>query len=396
MRPLLYSVLPRPPHPTRDGLAIRNYHLLGALAGEFEVHAFALAPPHLAGRGEYPAGVAVEEIRQRDAKLRRPFSLARSVFSGAALPSVLYGSRRLGRRLRARAAERRPVWVVAHSYHVAQTALEAGVPVWVDFHNVDSEIWRRMGKRGTGASGAVLRWQAPRVVALERSLVGRASGLSCVSERDARALADAGAASPLVVPNGVDLARYCFRAEPPGEERIFYVGDLSWPPNAQGIRWFCDEVWPLLSRLRPEARVEILGRGTGSGIRRLVRSPPPGVAFLGEGADTRPFWARAAVSVVPLLAGGGTRLKILEAAACGVPVVSTPLGAEGLDLVPGSEILLADRADEFASAVAGLLADSQARREQAATARRRVENGHDWREIGRWFARELSRRVGSR
>jgi polysaccharide biosynthesis protein PslH len=184
--------------------------------------------------------------------------------------------------------------------------------------------------------------------------------------------------------------------EPPREEGIFYVGDLSWPPNAQGIRWFCDEVWPLLSRLRPGARVEILGRGTGSGLRRLVRNPPTGVAFLGEGGDTRSFWARAAVSVVPLLAGGGTRLKILEAAACGVPVVSTPVGAEGLDLVPGSEILLADRADEFASAVAGLLADPEARRAQAAAARRRVENGHDWREIGRRFARELSRRVGSR
>lgn len=396
MKPLLYSVLPRPPHPTRDGLAIRNYHLLGALAGEFEVHAFALAPPRLAGRGEYPPGVDVEEVPQRDAGLRRPLSLARSASSGAALPSVLYRSRRLGRRLRARAAERRPVWVVAHSYHVAETALEAGAPVWVDFHNVDSEIWRRMGERGTGASGAVLRWQTPRVVALERRLVDRASGLSCVSERDARALAAAGAAAPFVVPNGVDLARYSFRAEPPGEEKVFYVGDLSWPPNAQGIRWFCDEVWPLLSRLRPGARVEILGRGRGSGIRRLLRNPPAGVAFLGEGGDTRTFWARAAVSVVPLLAGGGTRLKILEAAACGVPVVSTPVGAEGLALVSGSEILLAARADEFASAVARLLADPEARRAQAAAARRRVENGYDWREIGRRFARELSGRVGSR
>ncbi len=396
MKPLLYSVLPRPAHPTRDGLAIRNYHLLHALAREFHVHAFVLAPPHLAGRGEYPDGIEVEEIPHTEENLRRALALAGSLLSGAALPGLLYRSRRLARRLRARVALRRPAWIVAHSYHVAETALETGVPVWVDFHNVDSEIWRRMGEFETGASGALLRWQAPRVAGLERSIVGRASGLSCVSERDARALASSGAAAPFVLPNGVDLSRYSFRAEPSSEERIFFVGDLSWPPNVQGIRWFCGEVWPLVSRLRPAARVQILGRGTETRLERLVRSPPAGVTFLGEGGDTRPYWACAAVSVVPLLAGGGTRLKILEAAACGVPVISTPVGAEGLDLVPGSEILLAAETVEFAGAVAKLLADAGARRLQAAAARRRVERCCDWRDIGRRFAEELSRRVESR
>jgi glycosyltransferase involved in cell wall biosynthesis len=99
------------------------------------------------------------------------------------------------------------------------------------------------------------------------------------------------------------------------------------------------------------------------------------------------------VAIVPLLTGGGTRLKILEAAASGVPVVATPVGAEGLDFAEGSEIRLAGQAPEFAEAVAGLLADREARRAQAAAARRRVESGYDWREIGRGFAEELFRRV---
>jgi glycosyltransferase involved in cell wall biosynthesis len=196
-----------------------------------------------------------------------------------------------------------------------------------------------------------------------------------------------------VVRNGVDLVRYAFRAEPSPEKRIFFVGDLSWPPNAEGIRWFCEEVWPLVARLSPSARVEILGRGAGAGLARLVRNPPAGVAFLGEGDDTRPHWERAAVAIVPLLAGGGTRLKILEAAACGVPVVSTPVGAEGLDFDDGSEIQLAAPAQDFAETVARLLADPEARRSQAAAARRRVEADDDWREIGRRFAGELSRRI---
>jgi glycosyltransferase involved in cell wall biosynthesis len=188
----------------------------------------------------------------------------------------------------------------------------------------------------------------------------------------------------------VDLVRYAFRAEPSPEERIFFVGDLSWPPNAEGIRWFCEEIWPLVARLSPSSRVEVLGRGAGAGLSMLMQNPPARVAFLGEGDDTRPHWGRAAVAIVPLLGGGGTRLKILEAAACGVPVVSTPLGAEGLDFTEGEEILLAAGAEEFADAVARLLADADARRSQAAAARRRVERQYGWNEIGRRFARELA------
>jgi glycosyltransferase involved in cell wall biosynthesis len=393
MKPLLYSILPRPPHPTRDGLAIRNYHLLAGLAGEFRVRAFALAPPHLAGRGEYPPGVEFEEIPQAAAPLRRTAALARSLVTGEAFPPLLYRSRRLTSRLADRAAASRPAWIVAHAYHVAATAPDSDVPLWVDFHNVDSEIWRRLGERAAGPTGVFLRSQAPRIARVERDLAGRAAGASCVSERDARTLAQEGGPSAFVVKNGVDLARYAFRAEPSTEERIFFVGDLSWPPNAEGIRWFCEEVWPLVARLSPGASVDVLGRGAGAALPRLVRKPPAGVAFLGEGDDTRPHWGRAAVAIVPLLAGGGTRLKILEAAACGVPVVSTPVGAEGLDFAGGSEIRLAAGAGQFADAVASLLSDREARRAQAAAARRRVESGYDWREIGRRFAEELTRRI---
>jgi glycosyltransferase involved in cell wall biosynthesis len=388
MKPLLYSVLPRPAHPTRDGLSIRNYHLLAALAEDFRVRAAALLPLDLRGTGEYPAGVEVEEVPQAGRTLRRAAALAASALSGEAYPALLYRSRALSSRIARWTARERPAWIVAHSYHVAPAVFACGARAWVDFHNVDSEIWRRMGESAASAlARAAARWQAPRVERLERRILQEASGASCVSERDAGALAALGGASPLVVSNGVDLGRYAFRAEPAAEEIVFFVGDLTWPPNAEGVAWFCAEVWPLLARLRPSVRTEILGRGLSSGA---ARRSPPGVSFLGEGEDTRPHWSRASVAIVPLLAGGGTRLKILEAAACGVPVVSTPLGAEGLDFTEGEEILLAAGAEEFAGAVARLLADADARRSQAAAARRRVERQYGWSEIGRRFARELA------
>jgi glycosyltransferase involved in cell wall biosynthesis len=276
---------------------------------------------------------------------------------------------------------------------VATSALAcgaAGVPVWIDFHNLDSEIWERTAAPATSPTvQRFARLQAPRVRDLERRLAAAAAGLSCVSARDAAALVALRAAvEPLVVPNGVDLARYAFRRSGVPGERILFVGDLSWPPNAEAVRWFVREVWPRVQSARPAARLEILGRFAPPDLARLAS---PRLTFAGDPADTRPHWERAAVAVVPLLAGGGTRLKILEAAACGVPVAATPIGAEGLALEPDREIRLREDPVEFADAVAELLADPDVARRQAVAARRRVEALYDWRRIGEEFARALAR-----
>ena len=388
MKPLLFAVCPRPPHPTRDGSAIRNYHLLSAFAEEFRVTAFVLLPPHLRELSEeLPEGVVVERFPQSPRTVRRVAALAASAI-GRAYSPFLYRSRPLAMRLRQLASTEKPDWIVAHSYHVAPLALDAFGPLWIDFHNLDSELWRRMGESAPSRMArAFARSQAPRVSRVESALVARAAGISCVSERESELLARLAPEVPrVVVPNGVDLDRYSYRAEPASEEILFYVGDLTWPPHAQGLAWFRRDVWPLVARARPEARVEVVGRGTAPGNEGRF-------TFFGEGDDTRPHWSRAAVAVVPLLAAAGTRLKILEAAACGVPVVSTSVGAEGLDFDDPGEIRIADRAEDLAAAVSELLADPEARRRQAAGARGRVEERYCWKSIGRAFALELRRRI---
>jgi glycosyltransferase involved in cell wall biosynthesis len=395
MKPLIFSVLPRPPHPTRDGLAIRNYHLLSGLAGEFRVRAFSLLDPERSyGGGEFPPRVEVEWVPQPSRGARRGVAALASLTSGGSYSERLYRSRALERRIAELAARERPRWIVAHSYHVAPAALDAGPPVWIDFHNLDSEIWARTAQSARSARVRLFaRMQAPRVRELERRLAGAAAGVSCVSRRDADALRALGAAAePILIPNGVDLSRYAFAREPPAGELVEFVGDLSWPPNAEGVRWLAGEVWPRIRQARSGARAEILGRSAPRDLRRLAS---PDFVLAGESSDTRPHWARAAVAVVPLLTGGGTRLKILEAAACGVPVVSTPIGAEGLELVPEREILLREDASGFASAVATLLGDREAARKQATAARARVEALYDWERIRPMLARELVR-VGGR
>ncbi|MFN2385398.1 MAG: glycosyltransferase [Thermoanaerobaculia bacterium] len=391
--PLLYTVLPRPTHPTRDGLAIRNYHLLVALARRFRVRSFVLVAPHLKEEPEeYPPGVEVERVPQPPRGLRRLAAVAAALSGGAYSPR-LYASRALEQSLSRAAAREKPSWVVAQSYHVAPAARAAGAPVWVDFHNVDSRIWRRLGENASSPSQRrFARSQAPRVERFEKRILETAEGLSCVSEIDAAVLrALEPRATALVVPNGVDLARYAPRPAAPREEVVFFVGDLTWAPNVEGIRWLRREVWPLVTRLRPAARAEVLGRG-GERLRK-EGDVLEDFVFLGAGGDTRPAWQRAAVAVVPLFSGGGTRLKILEAAACGVPVVSTSVGVEGLSFAP-DEVLVRDDAAGFAEAVAQLLSGPETARRQAAAARARVEREYGWDAIGQRFAEELARRIG--
>ena len=393
MKPLLIGVLSRPPHPTRDGLAIRNHALLAALAEEFRVRAFSLVDPDPDRRyaAEPPAGVELESVPQNPRGRRRAAAFAGSLIGGGAYSERLYRSALLERRLGSAVRGERPAWVLAHSYHVAPAALSTGAPVWIDFHNLDSEIWRRVAEtEGSPARRAFARLQAPRVARLESELAAAASGISCVSERDAGAIRALGPrAVPFVAPNGVDLDRYAMRPAQPGGGLVFFVGDLSWPPNAEAVRWLRDRVWPELALRRPGARAEILGRGAPPDLASSAAAPN-GFVLLGEGGDTRLHWARVSVAVVPLLAGGGTRLKILEAAASGVPVVATPVGAEGLDLENGTEILLRGDPVGFAEAVASLLANPAAARRQAEAARARVAARYGWRAIGREFARAVA------
>jgi polysaccharide biosynthesis protein PslH len=159
-----------------------------------------------------------------------------------------------------------------------------------------------------------------------------------------------------VVPNGVELHCGSDLVRDPVSGRVVLTGTLSEGPNSDGAVWFVSEIWPRVRAQCPNAELHLIGKDPCPAVLEL--GSVPGVVVVGPIPDIRQELMRASVAIVSVRFGTGTRLKILEAAACGVPVVSTSIGAEGLAFTPGRDYLLADRASDFAKACIRLLEDS--------------------------------------
>ena len=189
----------------------------------------------------------------------------------------------------------------------------------------------------------------------------------------------------VALPNGVDLGRFRPAPQAPEPRRLLFVGSFSHLPNLMAVAFFLDQVWPRLRDVRLHiiagARHEYFLDYHGSQVK--VRLDQPGVEVEGFVSDVRGAYQRAAIVVAPLVVSAGTNLKILEAMACGRPVVATSAGVNGLDLVPGEDFTLVHTAAEMAAAIENLLASPAECHRLAAAGRRRVEDRYGWDEIAR-------------
>ncbi len=189
----------------------------------------------------------------------------------------------------------------------------------------------------------------------------------------------------VALPNGVDLDRFRLARQAPEPRRLLFVGSFSHLPNLMAVGFFLDQVWPRLRDVRLHiiagARHEYFLDYHSSQVK--VRLDQPGVEVEGFVSDVRGAHERAAIVVAPLVVSAGTNLKILEAMACGRPVVATPAGVNGLDLVPGEDFMLVHTAAEMAAAIENLLASPGECHRLAAAGRRRVEDRYGWDEIAR-------------
>jgi len=247
------------------------------------------------------------------------------------------------------------------------------VPIALNAHNLEYMILKRYLSHESNPLKLAYGWlETQKVRRWESDACFHADYVMCCSKHDKELIRELCPRVPIsVVPNIVDVNNYSPTTDV-DESVLIYQGGLDWYPNRDAVEYLVFEILPILRRLVPDCRVIVPGRNPSPAFRPQFESIPY-VSFTGTVSDMRREIAKAAVSVVPLRIGSGTRMKILEAAAMGKPIVSTTLGAEGLEFVDGSEIVLADQPQAFADAVAGFLRDAARRRSLGRAARRRVE-----------------------
>lgn len=227
-------------------------------------------------------------------------------------------------------------------------------PTILDNHNVEHLLLGRVAHSATSLPQHIfnnVEWR--KVRRLERAVWTDVTLNIATSTVDADRIHETTGQPVPVVPNGVDATAFDtgqLRSRAPG--RVVFVGAMRHRPNADGARWYAQHVHPLVLAAVPHTTFEIVGADPPADVRALERAS---ITVVGRVASVVPHLAQASVAVAPLHSGGGTRLKILEAFAAGVPVVSTTLGAEGLDVLPGEHMLVADTPSDFADAVIRVL-----------------------------------------
>lgn len=248
-------------------------------------------------------------------------------------------------------------------------------------HNVEAEIWRRHADTTTNPIARFLyRAQHRRMLRFEALALRRFDGVLAVSRADrdtlTRLYREAARHQIRVVPTGVDTGFFSPAPSQAGSRHLVFTGSMDWLPNEDAMTFFCHDVLPLIRAEEPGVTLSIVGRAPTPTVLRLAQEHH--IQVTGRVDDVRPHMREAAVYIVPLRIGGGTRLKIFEAMAMEKAVVSTTVGAEGLEISNGEHVILADEPRHFAQEVVCLLRDRDRRRRLERAARALVVERYDW------------------
>ena len=265
---------------------------------------------------------------------------------------------------------------------------DSGRPALVfDAHNAVWTIVERMRENAALPLRPVAALEARRVKRIEGQIVQAFDFTLAVTEPDRLALLEAVRSLPQgrsvdgrirVIPIAVDTHELTPAARPPGSLNILTLGTLNYPPNADGVRWFAREIFPLIRRQQPGATLTIVGKRPPADFTALAAVSGGAITVTGYVPDLSPYMDQAALMVVPVRAGGGMRVRILEAFARAMPVVTTTVGLEGIQAEPGRDVLVADTPEAFARDVLRLLQDADLQARLAAAGRRLAESCYDW------------------
>jgi len=394
------------PFPPRGGGSQRSYHLLRQAAKSHQVHLVAFnlrnySPGDLAEcASEFSKLGASVEFWQLPLRWKSPlwwFRLLASPLSFNPYNCSSFWSRELAKRWFQTIRRFRPDLIHFDSIDLALfEPVTCGLRKVLNHHNCESAMTdRRAENEPNRIKKLYLRSQARKLHRMERILCPVFSVNLAVSEVDAAVLRSrAPRAHFHIVENGTDTAYFSpqnVREEPLS---IIFAASMRFYPNASATRYLVSKIWPLIKSRRPSARLYLAGQGIPEWMRQLEKTDP-NIQVVPSPEDMRPWVARASVFLCPMLDGGGTKLKILDAMAMGKPVVSTSIGCEGLEVSPGQDILVADSPEDFANSVQNLLEDLPMRQRLAVAGRKLVEEQYSWDVIGRHLTDAYNCALGS-
>jgi sugar transferase (PEP-CTERM/EpsH1 system associated) len=380
-------------HPVDKGGKIRTYNMLKELKRNHRITYLTLddgaaSASERASASEYAHEVVCVPYKPRE-KFTRAFYAELLLNSVSSLPYAIrkYQSPQLHREVSERA---KSVDLVVCDFlaPAANVPRHLGCPTVLFQHNVEAMIWKRhyeVQRNLVKKSYLFTQWLKMR--AFERRACRRFDAVVAVSKEDCEQMQhDYGVAEVFEIPTGVDTNFF----HPSGKEKttahnIVFTGSMDWLPNEDAINYFTEEILPRIKQKIPDARLTVVGRNPYPSLLELAKKDPA-VIVTGRVDDVRPYMERAAAYVVPLRIGGGTRLKIYEAMAMEKAIVSTTIGAEGLPVANGTELLLADTAEEFATAVLKVLDDKAFASELGAKAAATVRQNFGWQQVAGRFA----------
>jgi glycosyltransferase involved in cell wall biosynthesis len=379
-----------PPSPPTFGAQRRMQGLMAALAARHDITAVALLPPELdAGAAEramreYCREVVLVPARPWHGTYKRLLQL-RSLFSTQSYERRFFDVPGLRRMLDSLLSRRAFDIVNVEQPFLAHERLARAPPgrplprLVLDEHNIEFHLTQQQAQNESGMARRIhnsRNW--PKVRREELGLWRRFDGVTFCSDADeARARALVPSVRSAVIPNSVDVEYFKRRPHHPPSDgsTVLFFGAINYYPNVDGLLYLLREVWPLIAKSHPRARLKIVGQHP---TPEILAFRGERIEVSGQVEDVRPHLSSAAVSVAPLRIGGGSRFKILEAMAMARPVVSTSLGAEGIEFEPGRHLLLADDAPAFAGAVGRVLDDAQLANRLANEGRALVEARYSW------------------
>jgi polysaccharide biosynthesis protein PslH len=398
-------ISPRQCFPPNSGAKLRDYHCAKALGQIAE-----LTYVHFLDPGANPPSSTDMPFCRAIVSVKKPptytaWNLVRGLVGRWPLPILNYFSPDMAAVLKNLRAKENFDIVHFDSMHMASYATlftNSGSPrvrSVYDWHNIESESMKRYSVE---VKSVARRFYAnstvPRLQKLETALLQNAFAHIVCSKREEMELKSRmPGARVATIPNGVDTA---FFARPTVDVRwppksIIFVGAMNYYPNIDAALWFARDVWPRLRSLFPECRLTLVGSDPAPAVLALLGAE--GIEVTGTVQDVRPFYHHADVALAPLRMGGGTRLKILEAMAAGVPVISTAVGAEGLAVESGRNILIADETnpESWVRAFRSLGESESLRTDLVASAMLLVRDHYDWTVIGKWLCNTYLDWLGS-